>query len=177
MAENEEVEEGSEEKKGGSNLVLIIVIVLLLLVLVVGGILGFMALSGDDEDASMQEDQVSQQSGKQKKKNKKSTDLLTIGPIYPLDQFIVNLVSDSGRRFLKVSMDLELSGEELTLEMDSKKSVLRDIIIRTLSSKTFEEISTQKGKEKLKEEINEKINEVLADGYVKNLFFTSFVIQ
>ena len=92
-------------------------------------------------------------------------------------QFVVNLLSESGNRFLKVAVDLELSDAKLQPEMDQKKSLVRDIIIRTFSSKTFEEISTLKGKDKLKEEVLNKINENLSDGYIKNIYFTDFVVQ
>ncbi|DAB35554.1 MAG TPA: flagellar basal body protein FliL, partial [Sulfurospirillum cavolei] len=66
---------------------------------------------------------------------------------------------------------------KLQPEMDHKKSLIRDIIIRTFSSKTFEEVSTLKGKDKLKEEVLDKINENLSDGQVKNIYFTDFVVQ
>lgn len=97
--------------------------------------------------------------------------------MYPMAQFVVNLLSESGNRFLKVSIDLELSDPKLQPEMDHKKSLIRDIIIRTFSSKTFEEISTLKGKDKLKDEVLDKINENLSDGQVKNIYFTDFVVQ
>ena len=96
--------------------------------------------------------------------------------MYPMAQFVVNLLSESGNRFLKVSIDLELSDPKLQ-PMDHKKSLIRDIIIRTFSSKTFEEISTLKGKDKLKDEVLDKINENLSDGQVKNIYFTDFVVQ
>ena len=95
-----------------------------------------------------------------------------------MDQFIVNLLSESGSRFLKTKIDLELSeGETITPEIDKKKSLIRDIIIRSLSAKTFEEVSTVKGKDRLKDEIVERINEVLVDGFIKNIYFTDFVVQ
>jgi len=72
-----------------------------------------------------------------------------IGTLYPLDTFTVNLKSDSGRRFLKVTMSLELDTPELSHELDAKAAVLRDRIIRILSSKTLEEISSKKGNKKL----------------------------
>ena len=94
-----------------------------------------------------------------------------------MDQFIVNLLSESGSRFLKTKVELELNAETLTPEIDKKKPLIRDIVLRTLSSKTFEEVSTIKGKDRLKDEIVDRINEVLADGHIKNIYFTDFVVQ
>ena len=169
--------DGTVEKKPKSNMVLIIVVVLLVVLLIGGGAAAFLLLGSHDEAAAPT--QTTQQDAKveKKKSGKKSTDHLAIGPMYPMAQFVVNLLSESGNRFLKVSIDLELSDPKLQPEMDHKKSLIRDIIIRTFSSKTFEEISTLNGKDKLKDEVLDKINENLSDGQVKNIYFTDFVVQ
>lgn len=168
----EEVEE--VEKKSGGNMVLIVIVALLVILLAGGGLAAFLLLGGDNEPAMQQQAQTQNTN---KRVSKRSTNLLTIGPMYPMDQFVVNLLSESGGKFLKVALDIELDSENLAAEMDMKKSLLRDIIIRSLSSKTFEEISTMKGKDRLKDEIVGKINAVLADGQINNIFFTDFVVQ
>lgn len=166
------------EKKSKGNMVLIIIIALLVILLVGGGAAAFLLLGGSHDEAATPADNGAHQETKvTKKTTKKSTDHLVVGPMYPMAQFVVNLLSESGNRFLKVSIDLELSDAKLQPEMDHKKSLIRDIIIRTFSSKTFEEISTLKGKDKLKEEVLDKINENLSDGQVKNIYFTDFVVQ
>ncbi len=177
MADEEKKEE-TKEKKSGSNLVLIIIIILLVLILIGGGAAAYFLLSDNENVQQPNMPQKPQQQTQMKKTNvARSSDLTEIGPIYPLDQFIVNLLSQGGSRFLKTKMDLELSSQELTTELDKKKPLIRDIVIRTLSSKTFQEVSTNRGKEKLKDELVDKINAVLADGRVKNIFFTEFVVQ
>ncbi len=171
----EEIEEEVVEKKSGSNMVLILIVVLLVVLLIGGGLAAYLLLGSDD---TPQVQQSTQQSDPAKRKaTKRSSDYLTIGPMYPMSQFVVNLLSESGGKYLKVALDIELGSEELASEMDRKKSLIRDIIIRALSSKTFEEISTMKGKDRLKDEIVNDINEVLADGQINNIFFTDFVVQ
>jgi len=170
--ENVEEEEKSEKSGGGSNIVLIIIIVLLVLLLAVGGIVAYLMLSGGDEETP---DTVKQE--KVEKKSRKKSDNLTVGPMYPLDKFTVNLLSENGRRFLVAKINLEEDSEELTSELDKKTPLIRDIIISILSSKTVEEITTPKGKEKLKEEIVNQINKYLEDGEIANVYFTEFVIQ
>lgn len=165
------------EKKPKGNMVLIIVIALLVVILIGGGAAAFLMLGGSHEEAAAPTQTQDVKAEKKKSSSKKSTDHLAIGPMYPMAQFVVNLLSESGNRFLKVAVDLELSDAKLQPEMDHKKSLIRDIIIRTFSSKTFEEISTLKGKDKLKEEVLDKINENLSDGQVKNIYFTDFVVQ
>lgn len=165
------------EKKPKGNMVLIVVIVLLVVLLVGGGAAAFLLLGGHGEESAKAAPAQQEVVKTEKKSSKKSTDHLVIGPMYPMAQFVVNLLSESGNRFLKVAVDLELSDPKLQPEMDRKKSLIRDIIIRTFSSKTFEEISTLKGKDKLKDEVLDKINENLSDGQVKNIYFTDFVVQ
>ncbi len=177
MADEEKKEE-TAEKKSSSKIVLIIIIVLLLLILIGGGIAAYFLLNDNEEIQQSNTPQQPQTQKEMKKSNAaRNSNLIEIGPIYPLDQFIVNLLSEGGTKFLKTKMDLELSAPELTAELDKKKPLVRDIVIRTLSSKTFQEVSTNRGKEKLKDELVDKINTVLADGYVKNIFFTEFVVQ
>jgi len=178
MAEEEKKEENSEEeekteKSGGNNIVLILIIVLLVLLLAIGGVVAYLMLSGGDEenpDTTVKQEKV-------EKKSRRKINDLTVGPMYPLDKFTVNLLSENGGRYLVAKIDLEQDSEELTPELDRKVSLIRDIIISILSSKTVEEISTSKGKMKLKEEIINQINRYLEDGEIKRVYFTNFVIQ
>lgn len=179
-----EEKEEKQEKKGGS-LVLIIVAVLLVVILIIGGLVIFLLASGGNEEqsADIATAQVQAQAQPQQKSpasqapKERSQDFFNVGPMYPLDQFLVNLLSETGSRYLKMTINIELSAETLTPEVDQKKPLLRDIIIRVLTSKTYEDISTAKGKERLKDEIVAKINETLRDGYIKNVFFTDFIVQ
>lgn len=174
----DEVMEKDEKDKKGKSFLLIIIIVVLVLLLIVGGLIAFLVLSDDSAEQPMsQQQQVATQKAPMMQPGKRSVDFINMGQIYPLDPFIVNLLSENGSRFLKTKIDLEQSTEVLSAELDKKKALLRDIIIRTLSSKTYEEISTAKGKDRLKDEIVGRLNEVLSDGYIKNIFFTDFVVQ
>lgn len=186
MAEEAKEKESGKEKKGGS-LVLIIVIVVLILIILVGAVVAILMMGGEDESATapqapQQQERSIETPGTQERlpsesSTRRNVTLSEIGPMFPLDTFTVNLLSESGRRYLKVQMNLELSGEELGVELDTKKAVIRDIIIRLLSSKALEEISTAKGKEKLKDQIVTELNMRLKDGSINNVFFTEFVVQ
>ena len=175
VAKQEEV----VEQKGGSNKVLILIASILFLVLIGGGIAAYMLLNGDDEvinDAnSAKQSKVLHQ--KASKSEGRSSDLTEIGPMYALDKFIVNLASDGGSRYLRAAVNLELSSAEFQAEVDKKKPLVRDIIIRVLSAKSYEEISTIRGKETLKDEMVNELNKVFVDGNIKNVFFTEFVVQ
>lgn len=176
MAEEEEKKEGEEgegeeggKKKSPMMLIIIGVVALLLIIAIVVVVL---VLGGEEEPP---EGAVSE-TKKVSKQIKEATEA-QLGPVVPMEQFIVNLVSNNGRRYLKTEMQFELSGEELMEEAQNKQPLIRDVIIRTLSSKTYEEISTENGKIRLKEELIGNINAKLVDGEVVNVFFTKFVVQ
>ncbi|MDR2033372.1 MAG: flagellar basal body-associated FliL family protein [Helicobacteraceae bacterium] len=100
-----------------------------------------------------------------------------LGPIVDLDQFIVNLLSAEGRRFLKARISFELTHKNAGAEIDNKMPRIRDSIISLLSAKRFDEISTESGKTRLREEIRSAVNRYLIDGQIKSVFFIEFVIQ
>lgn len=182
MAEEENAEAGGKLdglKQNKMLLFIIIGVVALLLIIVI--IVAAIAFSGGgEEEASMPQMSAAAASGAGAAGAGGNTRAakLKIGPIYPLDQFIVNLMtSGGGKRYLKTSIGMEISIAEMTPELDSKRDVIRDTIISVMSSKTFEEIQTEKGKRRLKDELIERINEFLVDGRVVDLYFNDFVIQ
>ena len=183
MAEEESTEESQPEEKKSSNILMIVIITVLILIILIGGAVGILLMGGDDEEAEVSQPQTKERSASKSKRSSMSTDyddsrqLNEIGILYPLDTFTVNLKSDAGRRYLKVTMSLELEGEELSLELDAKSPVLRDRIIRILTSKTLEEISSKKGKQKVSSQIMDTLNAMISDGTIKGIYFTEFVIQ
>ncbi|MDD4855363.1 MAG: flagellar basal body-associated protein FliL [Sulfuricurvum sp.] len=177
--------EGGEKKKSG-NMLLIIIIAVLFLIIIIGGIIAFMMMGSHEEESGAATHKEASAKGEGKAAESEApaaeseghgSSATEVGIMFPLDLFTVNLLSESGRRYLKVEMNLELEGEELALELETKKPVLRDIIIRILSSKSLEEISTVKGKETLKEQIVSELNTRVKDGKIKNVYFVDFVVQ
>lgn len=160
--------------------VIIGVVVLLLIVLILVAVLIF---SGGNEEETQNKGSAAPTEQLQSATNRGSaanpnSSLLSVGTMYPVDQFIVNLMSSGGgKRYLKTSIALELSVPEMTAELETKRDIIRDVMITILSSKTFEEVQTSKGKQKLKEELMERLNEFLVDGRIVNVFFTEFVVQ
>lgn len=98
-----------------------------------------------------------------------------VGKVIPLETFIVNIAGSKGRKVAKVNMELELQGETVAEEIEKRKAQIRDIIIITLSSKTYEEVATREGKDNLRNEIKDTINNFLTKGKIKNVFFTEFL--
>ena len=185
--ESKEVPEKTEKK---SNMLMIIIIAVLVLIIVAGAVVAVLLMSHDGEDpnaksahpateqsASHGAEAPAPSKPKSNSEDGESRKLSQIGTLYPLETFTVNLKSDDGRRYLKAAISLELDGKELDKELEKKTAVLRDRIIRILSSKTIEEISSKKGKQQVSDQITETLNSMIVDGSIKSIYFTEFVIQ
>jgi flagellar FliL protein len=182
MAKEETTENEESTQKKSSNMLMIIIIVVLVLIIVVGAVITVLLMGEDEPQAQVQAAAPKEKVAKTTRTTTNMDDEETrkfseIGILYPLDTFTVNLKSDAGRRFLKVTMSLELEGQELSLELDAKGPVIRDRVIRILTSKTLEEISSKKGKQKVSDQIMDTLNAMISDGHIQGIYFTEFVIQ
>lgn len=100
-----------------------------------------------------------------------------LGVMFPLEPFVVNLAGSQGKRFLKVTVSLELSAEEVHVEVKENLQKITDSILVLLSSKNFEDVYSVQGKFKLKDEITTRVNRFLVLGHIKEAYFTEFIIQ
>jgi flagellar protein FliL len=108
---------------------------------------------------------------------KKVEEDVNLGVMFPLDPFIVNLAGSEGKRFLKVTISLELSTPEVHAELKENLQKVTDSILVLLSSKSFEDVYSVRGKFKLKDEVVTRVNRFLVVGHVKDAYFTEFIIQ
>jgi len=102
---------------------------------------------------------------------------VTMGPVYPLDPFLVNLADPGRPRFLKVVLQLELDSDAVTPELDALKPKVRDSLLTLLSSKGSADMATVADKERLRNEVLHRLNAFLSAGRVVEVYFTEFVVQ
>lgn len=164
--EKEEKEGGEKPKKSKKMLIIIIAVVLLL---VGGGAAAYFLLFSSKP--APEEDPAAAL------KRTVPTESMEIGQTYPVATFIVNLANPLGKRYLKVTMQLELDNPKMTAELDRRMPQLRDAILTILSSKTYEDISTSQGKLRLRSEIVARVNAFLTSGSIRRVYFTEFVVQ
>ncbi len=169
--ESEEIENKETEKKqqpARKLPVKWIALALMLVVLGVGGYFGWNFLkAGKKEKPEAPKPEKSDARIEEKRVN------------YQLESFIVNLMDKSGlgKRYLKVTLVLELGGESDKIVLENNKSRLRDTMLLLLSSQYFSEINTMEGKLELKQVLLSRINQVLGPGIVRRIYFTEFVVQ
>lgn len=101
----------------------------------------------------------------------------SIGPMYKMETLIVNLADQGGKRYLRVSMELELSSPEVVEEIEKRMPQLRDAILMILPTRQYADISTTAGKISLRDEILAKMNSHLKTGSINTIYFTEFVVQ
>ncbi len=159
MAEPEEQAQEQEPQKK-SKLKLIIIMVLALGILGGGGFFAYTKFFAKKEKEA-EEEQV------------KIPQVVT----YQLDTFLVNLADPGGKRYLKLTVELELDNPKVIEEINKENFKIRDAILLILSSKEFDDISTVGGKLALKKEIMAKLNSILKTGRVLNIYFTEFLVQ
>ena len=177
MAEekHEEAHEGGEEG-GKSKKPLIIIIAVIVVLIIVGVVVAVMMMKSHPEEAAGAEGNATTAAagehgkaddGHGKKDDKKkggSADSNKAGPMLMVDNMVINLVSETGARYTKISVAIELDAPEVMLEATAKKPMIQDIVIGVISQKTADELVTYKGKEGCKSDILDKINKILHGG-------------
>lgn len=103
---------------------------------------------------------------------------------FDIDEIAANLLSESGTRVLYVAVSLGVKKEDFLNVLSKIRPIITDVIIKIASNKTFEEISTLKGKEilsyEIAEAINKSINQMIAENNVdiiKCVFFNKFFVD
>ena len=166
MAEQEEapIAEGGGKKGAPVKLIVAVFGLLLLLggagLVLKSGIIGQFGGGGETEAATEEGSAASD-----------------MGPIYPLETFIVNLADERGKKYLKTRLELELDGAMVVAEIDKRLPQFRDTILTILSSKSFEDIRQLEGKYQLRAEIMTMLNQFLNSGKITNIYFTEFIVQ
>lgn len=100
-----------------------------------------------------------------------------VGSTVSLPTFLVNLFDPLGRRYIKLDLEVELISPEVGKEIQAQNARIRDSLIMLLSSKSFNELSSQEGKQILRNEILDRMNQALGGPKVVRVFFTDLVIQ
>jgi len=66
---------------------------------------------------------------------------------------------------------------ELEEKLNSRLPIMDDTVITLLSTKSYEDLYTAEGKEKLRMEIMSILSQKLPDLHILSIYFTEFVVQ
>lgn len=95
--------------------------------------------------------------------------------------FVTNFGGVGKSRFLKCEITIQVSSENAHFAVNHHMPHIRNDIVFLLSSQTEETVSTIEAQQILAKEALKKVQNILVEeegeGFVADLFFTSFVVQ
>ena len=171
MAEDEDIL-GDDEAAGGKKPMGMIIGIIVGLLVLGGG--GYYAYVNFFQEKPVEEKPAEGEEGEGEGEVEED---IKLGVMFSMDPFVVNLAGSEGKRFLKVTISLELSTPEVNLELNENIQKITDSILVLLSSKAFEDVYSVQGKFKLKDEITTRVNRFLVVGHIKDAYFTEFISQ
>lgn len=98
------------------------------------------------------------------------------GMVLALPPVTVNLADPTGRRYLKLGLEVEVNAD-VAAELKAKNAQIRDSIIMLLAGKTYGDVASPDGKVLLKAEIAARLNQILGAQRVVRVYLTDFVVQ
>ncbi|MFP4212531.1 MAG: flagellar basal body-associated protein FliL [Desulfohalobiaceae bacterium] len=176
MAKTKEKKEQAEQananqgKKRSKRKLLLLSLLGLMFLAAAGGLgfWGYQQFLAPEQEESSAENKDQEEQGK---KSSENTELVS------LPTLLVNLADPMGKRFIKVSIDLEVEDKKAESSIQDNMPRIKDALIMLLSSKSFDQISSMENKMALKGEIVERVNQILGKSVVQEIYFTEFVIQ
>ena len=100
-----------------------------------------------------------------------------IKSLLSMETFVVNLADPGGKRYLRVTIALEIDDQDFVEEVKKNVPKMRDKVLLILPSKKFKDIRTSSGKDSLRKEIIAQLNPLLNKCKITDLYFQEFVIQ
>ncbi|GLC32359.1 flagellar basal body-associated FliL family protein [Clostridium omnivorum] len=175
-----EKKEKKEKTKGTGDKLKLVIIILLVLVIVGGGSFAAWFIFFNKNTAAANATNTAASTQKVVVSNDPNVTAYEASDYkLELDEFLVNLSDDGGKKYLKVKMILGYNTKEkkkFPAELEEKKPILRDTIIAALRNRKSTDI-TAKGIEDLKKEIINRVNVNLEYGKINNVFITDIIVQ
>jgi len=111
--------------------------------------------------------------------------------VVALGDFLVNLRSQTGLRYLRTEVSVSLSGlgkegkggghgegaAKKSVLTEGEVAVARDRVVAVLSASTFEQLRTPEGRTGLKQQLQANLQQALPKYQVTEVLLTSFVMQ
>ena len=170
-------DESDGKKSGGSKKKLIIIISIVALIAVGAGVGITLMLKSKHEGKVADQ---SHDAGKTEAESAPKTppEYMSFSPA-----FVVNFqpAEKVRARFLSVELDAVVTNKEMIEQIKTNMPAVRNAIIMLLSKQTYADLIKPEGKEKLRGEILSQVQKVLKETTgkpgVKDIYFTSFVMQ
>ena len=102
-----------------------------------------------------------------------------LGVLMGMGEIIVTLRGEGTQspRYLRISIDLELSSQAAVQTATARLPILRDTVIMTLAERTAADLSRPEGMKGLRDELMRRLDERLPGGILRHIYFSDLVIQ
>lgn len=165
--------EKKEKTKGNGSLFKIILLVLLVIIVLGIGFVGYLFMTNKNQANATVPKTASSITAE-------NAAIEVSAYTYSLDEFLVNLSDEGGKKYFKVKIFLGYDTKKkknMDKELEEKKPILRDAINSVLRSKKSTDLSSAKSIEDLKKEILARINPYFESGKASNIYFNDILIQ
>ena len=97
--------------------------------------------------------------------------------LFSMPPFVVNLADPLGRRYLKLSLEIEVKNQAVLEKTEKAMPRIKDALLLLLSSKSYSDLASMENKIALKNEIISRLGQIVGNGDVSNVYFTEFIVQ
>ena len=97
--------------------------------------------------------------------------------VYTIENIVLNPAQSGGTRFLMASVSFGMRDALGVDEMTLRDAEIRDIVIRTLGSKTVEQLADTNVRSTIKAEMQDQVAQLVGKRKLIDIYFPQFVIQ
>lgn len=173
--------EGAEVKKSSKKLIIIILAAVILLAGGGGAAYFFLfksapAEEGHDEHGNAKTEEKHEE--KHEDPEAAAAEKLYFDLTKPL---VVNLPKGTGAKFVMIAITFLIEGADMVDALKKNEPMIRNNLLMLISAQNAEELKTREGKDKLRAGIQESVSATLTKmagkSRLKDIYFTSFVMQ
>jgi flagellar FliL protein len=100
-----------------------------------------------------------------------------MGPLVEFESIVVNLSASTTDRYLKLTFELELRGEDQLEHVESHMAAYRDAVLMHLTSLTVEEVQGAENAVRLRERLLEMTHTTFGRRAVSHVYITEYLVQ
>ncbi len=172
----EDIQENDEDKKSSKKLIIIIII--LLLIIAGGGVAFYLMSTGDSATQAEETEQVEQEEDDDDEAEQASKDII----YYDLDQPLrVNFPKGSSASLIEVRIAFLIKSDDAEEALEKHEPMIVNNLLMAISAAGADNLKTTEGKNQLRALMREETGKVLekmtGKNSIKEVFFTTFVMQ
>jgi len=97
--------------------------------------------------------------------------------VYLVSNLLVNPTGTAGTRYLSASVGLEVKSAVVLEKLRLRDLQVRDLLILVLSSRTVDELTDSRSRERMRKEILARLNQLLGGDQLSAVYFVDYVLQ